>query len=118
MAILTKELSNYVLLTIKVNFSYMIDSFTLWHARLGYIGASMTKRMLKCYMISYKVNDAYKSKIYVKSKMIKKTFQSVNRTSHILELTHSDIFEFNSMLSTWDILLCLYMVNLDILIFI
>lgn len=35
----------------EIEFSYLIDSFTLQHARLGHIGASTIKQMVKFDMI-------------------------------------------------------------------
>lgn len=43
----------------KVDFAYLIDSFILWHTRLGHIVASTMKKMLDCDMVAYNVNDAY-----------------------------------------------------------
>jgi Fe2+ transport system protein FeoA len=84
----------------KVDFAYIVvDSFSLWHARLGHISKSTMKRLLKCDMISYNEKDAYKCKTCIESKMIKKPYQRVNRTSNILELIHTDICELNGMLT-------------------
>lgn len=98
-------LENVILCTVdniinhKIDFVYLVVSFTLWHARLDHIGTSTMKIMLNCDMISYDVNNAYKCKTCVESKMVKKLYQSVKRTSQILELIHSDTCKLNCMLT-------------------
>lgn len=57
------------------------------------------KKMFKCELISYNENDAFKCQTYIESKMTKKSYQSVNRTSSILELIHTDICELNGILT-------------------
>ena len=78
---------------------YMLDSISLWHQRLGHIGLNFTKRMISHGMISCKINDFQKCELCVKSKIIKKSFKSVDRNTNLLNLIHSDICELNGMLT-------------------
>lgn len=82
----------------KVDFVYVLNFFALWYARLGHIGASTMKKMLKCDVISYNTNKIYKCKTCVES-MIKRSYQIVNRTSQSLLHIHSNICESNSKLT-------------------
>lgn len=45
------------------------------------------------------MNNAYKCKTCVETKIVKKPYQSVNKTSQILRLIYSDICELNYMLT-------------------
>jgi len=96
--------------------AYMVDSVSLWHSRLAHIGFSTMKRLIKCGLISCKSDKLDKCEICVKSKMIKKPFYSVERNSKLLDLIHSDICEFNGMLTRGEIgtLLPLLMIALDL----
>ena len=78
---------------------YMLYSISLWHQRLGHIGLNPMKRMISHGMISCKINDFQKCELCVKSKMIKKSFKSVDRSTDLLNLIHSDICELNGMLT-------------------
>ena len=77
----------------------MIDSISLWHQRLGHIGLNSMKRMISHGMISCKINDFLKCEFCVKSKMIKKSFKSVDRSTNLLTLIHSNICELNGLLT-------------------
>lgn len=76
----------------------MIDLFTLWYGRLAHIGITM-KRIIKYGLISCKLYNLYKSETCIKSKIIKKSFHSVEITSQLIELVQSDIFELHGMLT-------------------
>lgn len=71
-----------LLIIIKLIFLTWFFFFTLWHAKLGHIDASATKRMLNFDIISYDVNNAYKGKTHVESKTARKLYICVNMTSH------------------------------------
>lgn len=81
------------------NSAYMIDSVSLWHSRLAHIGISTMNRLIKSKLISCNIHEFEKCEICVKSKMIKKPFKSVERKSNLLDLVHSDLCEFNGMLT-------------------
>ena len=73
------------------NFAYMchLNSLSLWHNRLGNVGLSTIKRIVKCDMIACDVKEFEKCEKCVKSKMIKKPFHNVERSSNLLDLIHS-----------------------------
>ena len=81
------------------NSAYMLESVSLWHNRLAHTGISSMKRLIKSGLISCNINDFEKCELCVKSKMIKKPFKSVERNTNILDLVHSDLCEFNGMLT-------------------
>jgi transposase InsO family protein len=55
--------------------------------------------MVKCGMISCELTKSDKCEICAESKMIKKPFQSVERSSKLLDLVNTDICELNGMLT-------------------
>ena len=81
--------------------AYMCDSNSLflWHNRLAHVGLSTIKRIVKCGLIACDTKKFEKCEICVKSKMIKKPFHSVERSSNLLDLIHSDLCELNGMLT-------------------
>lgn len=81
------------------NFAYMLESDSLWHTRLSYIGISTMKRLLKLGLISCDVDNFDKCEICVKSNMIKKPFKSVERKTNLFDLIHLDLCDFNDMLT-------------------
>lgn len=66
------------------NSAYMLESISLWHSRLAYIGISTMNRLIKSGLISCNIHDFEKFKICVKSKMIKKPFKSVEKNKTCL----------------------------------
>ena len=74
------------------------NSLSLWHNKLRHVGLSTIKMIVKCGMIVCDVKE-FKNVKCVKSKMIKKPFYSVERSSNLLDLIHSDLCELNGMLT-------------------
>ncbi|RVW62312.1 Retrovirus-related Pol polyprotein from transposon TNT 1-94 [Vitis vinifera] len=66
---------------------------------LAHVGLSTIKRIVKCGLIACNTKKFEKCEICVKSKMIKKPFHSVERSSNLLDLVHSDLCELNGMLT-------------------
>ncbi|KAL6339480.1 hypothetical protein AAG906_033019 [Vitis piasezkii] len=66
---------------------------------LAHVGLSTIKRIVKCGLIACDTKKFEKCEICVKSKMIKKPFHSVERSSNLLDLIHSDLCELNGMLT-------------------
>ena len=83
------------------NSAYIVeyDSLFLWHLRLSHIGFSTMKRVVKCGMIACNIKNYGKCETCVKAKMIKKPFPSVERSSNLLDLIHSDLCELNGVLT-------------------
>ena len=87
----------------KVNvFVYILKSnFYLWHARLSHVNFKLINFMSKHGLISC-INENGKSgkcEICIQAKMTKKPFPKNERTTELLELVHSDIFELNGHLT-------------------
>jgi hypothetical protein len=83
---------------IKDNVSiYIVDSYSLWHARLGHVNYNSVNCMAKLGLLPTNLHDDRdKCEIYVKTKLIRKPFSSVNRSSsNLLELIHSDICDLS-----------------------
>lgn len=55
--------------------------------------------MAKNGLISYTDNETDKCEVCIRSKMMKKLFPSVERSSQVLDLVHSDICELNDILT-------------------
>ena len=79
--------------------AYMIESVTLWHSRLAHIGYSTLKFMSKNGLIPYTDSQNDKCEVCIRSKFTKKPFPSVERSSQILDLIHTDICELNDILT-------------------
>ena len=75
------------------------NSLSLWRNRLGHVGLSIIERIVKCGVIACDVKEFEKCEICVKSNMIKKSFHTVERSSNLLDLIHSDLCELNGMLT-------------------
>ena len=82
------------------NCTYMCDSnsLSLWNNRLGHVGLSTIRRIVKCGMIACDAKEFEKCEKCVKSKITKKSFHNVERSSNLLDLIHSDLCELNDML--------------------
>ena len=72
--------------------SYLLDSFDLWHARLGHVSLSYLKKMHSLGLISG-FNSSYTNKceIFAKAKITKKTCAYFNRETKLLSLIHTDL---------------------------
>ena len=94
--------------------AYMLESSYLWHDRLAHVNFNSLKLMKKLGLINFN-DELDKCETCVESKMVKKPFSSVKRDSKILDLIHSDICEFNGMLTLGgkDILLLSLMIVVD-----
>ena len=57
------------------------NSLSLWHNKLGHVGLSTIKRIVKCGMIACDAKKFEKCEIFVKSKMVKKPFHNIERSS-------------------------------------
>ena len=79
---------------------YHVDSSTLWHARLAHLGFSSLQYMQKHGYLSIK-DDIKKDKceIFAQAKIIRKPFSKVERNTQLLDLVHSNIYEFNGILT-------------------
>jgi hypothetical protein len=82
----------------KVNVSaYMIDSFSLWHNRLGHVNTRKLHDMSILNLIPHSVNNMVdKCRICLKTKIVKKYFPKIDRSSALLQLVHSNGCDMHS----------------------
>ncbi|KAL2253467.1 UNVERIFIED_CONTAM: Retrovirus-related Pol polyprotein from transposon TNT 1-94 [Sesamum indicum] len=77
-----------------------VESSTLWHSRLGHLNFNSIKRMMNLNLIpSQNIERNHKCQICVEAKQVRKPYQSIERDSEILDLVHTDICEFNGVLT-------------------
>ena len=75
----------------------MLDSFYLWHARLGHVNTRKMNDMVKLDLIpKYDNNIGDRCKICMQTKITRMTFPKVERTTFLLELVHSDVCDMHS----------------------
>ncbi len=80
--------------------SYSIESSNVWHGRLGHINYDSVKRMMNLDIIpKHAIDKSSKCHVCVEAKSTRAPFKSVERNSEILDLVHSDICEFNGVLT-------------------
>ena len=80
--------------------NYMLCSFNTWHARLCHINKRLVKNMSKLGFIpDMSLNDFEKCEFCSQAKITKIPHKSVNRVSEPLDLIHSDICEFDGVLT-------------------
>jgi hypothetical protein len=71
--------------------AYLIDSYDMWHARLGHINSSYIFKLERLGMISLSDKQHDKCDVCVESKLTKKSFPPVKRESDLLDLIHTDL---------------------------
>ena len=72
--------------------AYMLESSNVWHGRLGHVNYDTLRRLINMECLpKFKIDPNHKCEIYVESKLIRTSFQSIERSSEPLELIHSDI---------------------------
>ena len=72
--------------------TYMLESSNVWHGRLGHVNYDTLRRLLNMECLpNFKIDPNHKCEICVESKLIRTSFQSIERSSEPLELIHSDI---------------------------
>ena len=72
--------------------AYLVDSYDIWHARLGHVSGEYIKKMQTLGLINnIDYSGLSKCQICATSKLTKKTCNSVTRETKLLELIHSDL---------------------------
>ena len=72
--------------------AYIVESCELWHSRLGHVNyRSMYKMSNLGLLPKFDINKTHKCEICVESKLARKPFKSIERSSELLELVHSDL---------------------------
>ena len=76
----------------KASSSYLIESSNIWHGRLGHVSFTTIKRLINLDLIpSFTIDLSHRCEICIESKLTKTPFHSIERSSQILDLVHSDI---------------------------
>lgn len=105
-------------------FAYIVDSFDLWHIRLGHVNFRKIEDMMNSYLIP-KINRISKECITcMLTKVTILTFKRVDeRSSKILDLIHSDVCDlhgwpticgkryFVTFIDGYTIYYCVYLVH-------
>ena len=77
-----------------------VESTNPWHGRLGHVNSQSIKRMMNLNLIPRSsINVKEKCQVCVQAKQPKKLFKSVEKNTKLLELIHSDIYEYNGVLT-------------------
>ncbi|CAH9143287.1 unnamed protein product [Cuscuta epithymum] len=80
--------------------AYLIDSYDMWHARLGHVSDSYIKLLNDCGLISSgKKLSLEKCDICVESKQTKKSCPTTHRESELLELIHTDLSDLKNTMT-------------------
>jgi hypothetical protein len=82
-------------------FVYIVDSFSLWHARLGHVNYDSVNHMVQLGLLPFNLyDDRNKCETCVKTKLTRKLFPNVNRlSSNLLELIHSDVCDLSGKIT-------------------
>ena len=78
---------------------YIVDSFVLWHARLGHVNNRSIYRMVNLNLLpKFDININNKCEICTESKFARQSFKSVQeRSNELLSLIHSDLCDFKAI---------------------
>ena len=70
---------------------YIVDSYDVWHARLGHVNFSYIKKTVELSLIpKLSVENHGKCEVCVESKTTKKSCKPIERELELLSLIHSD----------------------------
>ena len=80
-------------------YDYMVDSYNLWHSRLGHVNSRSLHRMVYLGIIPrFQIDFKKKCKVCVESKFAKQSYKYVQeRSNELLGLIHSDLCDFKSI---------------------
>ncbi|TQE08632.1 hypothetical protein C1H46_005724 [Malus baccata] len=77
--------------------AYLIESSTLWHAKLGHVNFRSLQRMVNLGMLpKCSMNKVSKCEICTESKYARHSYKSVEKSNEILGLIYSDLCDFKS----------------------
>lgn len=80
--------------------SYSVCTFTLWHSRLCHVNKRLVKNMSTLGLIpNLSMGNNEQCEICSQAKITKKSHKSVKRETEHLELVHSDLCEFEGILT-------------------
>ena len=87
---MTNDLFKMNVMTVKRDFNnnkastfvYLIESFTLWHDRLGHVNNKTLKRLINMNLLpSFSIDFKHKCEVCVEAKMVKPLFHSIERNT-------------------------------------
>ena len=74
--------------------TYMLESFNLWHGRLGHVNYDTLCRLININHIpTFQIDSKHKCETCIGAKLTRSSFRSVERHIRPLDLIHSDIFD-------------------------
>ena len=74
------------------SFVYLLESSNLWHGRLGHVNYDTFRRLINLdHIPSFQIDSKHKCKICVEAKLTRSSFQTIERNTKPLELSHSDV---------------------------
>jgi len=79
--------------------AYIIDSYDIWHARLGHVNYSYVMKLQRLGLINMYDKQNSKCDVCVKSKITKKTCHSVESQTKLLDLIHTDVADLKQTMS-------------------
>ncbi|KAH9670700.1 hypothetical protein KPL70_017080 [Citrus sinensis] len=82
-----------------INLAYIVESCDVWHARLAHLNFRSLKYMSKHGLINCNDVKRHKCEICIQAKLTKKPFPKTERNTQILDLIHTDICEYNGILT-------------------
>ncbi|KAH9722428.1 hypothetical protein KPL70_006731 [Citrus sinensis] len=82
-----------------INLAYIVESCDVWHARLAHLNFRSLKYMSKHGLINCNDVKGHKCEICIQAKITKKPFPKAERNTQILDLIHTDICEYNGILT-------------------
>ena len=79
--------------------AYMVDSYNLWHSRLGHVNLKSLHRMVHLSIIlKFEIDFKKKCELCVEYKFARQSYKYVQeRSNELLGLIHSDLCDFKSI---------------------
>ncbi|PHT26612.1 Dicarboxylate transporter 1, chloroplastic [Capsicum baccatum] len=79
-----------------LNSSYLLESYDLWHERLGHVNYKTLRKLINLEVLPNFECNKSKYQTCVESKYAKHPYKSVKRNSNFLDLIHTDICDMKS----------------------
>ncbi|KAF3650371.1 putative protein-like [Capsicum annuum] len=97
---LTEGLCRMNVMTVEINkssnSSYLLESYDLWHERLGHVNYKTLRKLINLEVLPNFECNKSKCQTCVESKYAKHSYKSVERNSNPLDLIHTDICDMKS----------------------
>ena len=97
---LTEGLYKMNVMTVEINkssnSSYLLESYDLWHERLGHVNYKTLRKLINLEVLPNFECNKSKCQTCVESKYAKHPYKSVERNSNPLDLIHTDICDMKS----------------------